>query len=279
MCLICQGNYDQEAKFICICKSVIELPILKNLEILECINIKTFPEITSVNLKELIINSLFFQAIPSFPETLQILDISYSNNYINDNITLFKLPKFLKTFKCAWTDIPELPELPDSLIELNIDGCRRINVIPKLPINLKYLYCSFCWFSKFPVFPKTLEILKCNYCISIFSLTELPDNLRILECDLCKNLTKISNLPEKLQYLSCNDCTNLKTIAKIPENVIELCLENCNVIINDIPDKTETFISPISLPKICIEECLNPYFVTVPNNDIDMFDEEENFCE
>lgn len=72
---------------------------------------------------------------------------------------------------CSYAQkLPALPELPDTLLKLDIQGCPDL-VIEELPKNLKELYCGSCGYTELPfAIPPSVELLACDK----NKLTELP---------------------------------------------------------------------------------------------------------
>jgi len=93
----------------------------------------------------------------------------------------------LISFYCINTDIKRLPQLPDSVLYLNLTRNQLIE-LPELPKNLKWLSCSQNNLSELPGLPETLVELWCSQ-NNIKELPKLPDGVKQLISDT-RNFSK-----------------------------------------------------------------------------------------
>lgn len=85
-----------------------------------------------------------------------------------------------------------LPQLPQSLIELNCEGSKKLKLIGAMP-NLQKINSSFC---------PSLETI------------EAMPNLQELNCNYCSSLETIGEM-HSLENLYCRYCSSLKTVGKM----------------------------------------------------------------
>ena len=106
-----------------------------------------------------------------------------------------------------------LPELPDTLVELDCSG-NQLTTLPTLPKTLKKLYCHYNQLTILPTLPNYLKYLICSN-NQLTTLSTLPDDLKHLSCNN-NQLTSLPTLPDKLRHLDCMD-NQLTTIPKLPK--------------------------------------------------------------
>lgn len=159
--------------------------------------------------------------LTTFPENIPI-SVQYlfcSNNNIT-HINSLKYLKNLLVFDCCCNNLQELPELPDSILEIN---CRhnKLNFvsIDKLK-KIKRVDISYNNINNI-IISESVEILICNN-NNITNINNIP-HLKKLICNDNK-LAKLSEFPY-LEILNCSK-NNLKNISKY-KNLIELhCSDN-----------------------------------------------------
>ena len=127
-----------------------------------------------------------------------------------------KFPKSIKKFICYRYDtvnldygplITELPELPEGLIELQI---------------------NFSLIKELPKLPSSLRILNCSHNKNLVKISDLPEGLQDMICVYNSSLENLPDLPNSLKYLDCSN-NNLKSL---PFNINN---PNLNVIWNNNP--------------------------------------------
>ena len=161
--------------------------------------------------------------IPSY----DIEEINLSDyNPETRNIILSNLKNYtkLEVFKCYNHNLTELPNLPNSLIELYC-STNELTELPDLPNSLIYLECYYNNLTELPILPNTLIYLNCHH----NNLTELPNLPNLLEHLNCSynNLTELLNLPNLLKFLMCNN-NNLTELPNLPNSLTWLyCKEYC----------------------------------------------------
>ncbi len=74
-----------------------------------------------------------------------------------------KLPSTLESLHCYCTGLESLPELPEGLRTLSIDGSTGITNLPKLPEGLKRLNLGSTKISRLPNLPSSLLVLDCSW--------------------------------------------------------------------------------------------------------------------
>ena len=145
------------------------------------------------------------------PETKKII-LSNFKNYTK-----------LEVFRCEDNNLTELPNLPNSLIELYCSN-NELTELPDLPNSLIYLECYYNNLTELPILPNTLIYLNCHH----NNLTELPNLPNLLEHLNCSynNLTELLNLPNLLKFLMCNN-NNLTELPNLPNSLTWLyCKDN-----------------------------------------------------
>ncbi|WP_339750230.1 COR domain-containing protein, partial [uncultured Rubinisphaera sp.] len=149
-------------------------------------------------------------------------------------------------------NLTSLPELPAGLKGLDIQGCKSLEGVSRLPDTVETLSFSMCTgLRELPNVPVALERLYLDGCstleedilamfflelsrvtnprlvefdgreVQITSIKRLPRTLRRLMLQGCTSLTDVSSLPEfvNLQHLNLSDCTNLKSLQNIPDHL------------------------------------------------------------
>lgn len=129
-----------------------------------------------------------------------------SLSFVKGNITsIINIPEGIQQFSCPQNLLVEIPELPSSLIYLNLfeNGIQRSNTLGSLT-ELKELNVSNNQLVLLENLPKNLEILKCE-----------NNSLRTLDLEGLNNL--------KALHCSGNP---ILTIEHLPENIVDLQMEN-----------------------------------------------------
>ncbi|EOA18950.1 hypothetical protein CARUB_v10007584mg [Capsella rubella] len=198
-------------------------PDMQNMESLVFLNLKgctaleSFPDITLVSLKTLILSNC--SNLESFLVNSEILEVLYLDG----------------------TAITEVPTTMVKLVKLNMQDCKMLKRLPeefdKLKV-LQELVCSGC--SKLSSLPDVMENMKClqillldgtaitkiphissleRLCLSGNDHISLSDDmsqlsqLKWLDLRYCKNLLYIPKLPPNLQCLDAHGCGSLKRVA------------------------------------------------------------------
>ena len=85
-------------------------------------------------------------------------------NYGNLEIAqLPKLPSTLESLYCYCSELKSLPELPEGLKTLNIEGSTRIKSLPTLPEGLEDLILTNTEIPRLPNQPSSLLVLDCSW--------------------------------------------------------------------------------------------------------------------
>lgn len=131
----------------------------------------------------------------------------------------------LEYFSCYNSEITELPEISNSVKDLNCSH-NKIEQILHLPEDLEELNCSYNELTKLPKLPTNLKILFCDN----NQITELPDDLPNLQKIYCgdNRITKLpENLPESLKELHCSNNLLTSLPKKLPPTLkIITCQHN-----------------------------------------------------
>lgn len=151
MCIICEGNYDiNMTRLNCLsCKKIKTIPILPNLQELNCWDTKITEIPVLPNLKILECYFTNIQKLPILPN-LEKLYCYHTKLRI-----IPYLPK-LQELKCSNSELKEIQYFPDLQI---LECCStKIKEIPYLP-KLKILYCYNTEIKDIPYLPR-LEIFR-----------------------------------------------------------------------------------------------------------------------
>lgn len=174
------------------------------------------------NLPDTITHISLFKNIPSIlPKSLEVLEILDTNEHYNQSLkNLYNLKKIILRGK-------KLIELPDSLLELEIDD----------GFNDKIKY-----------FPPKLKVLKLghshkydcnNYNHPLENLPETLEELYIYSCEFNHPLNK---LPEKLKVLDIRSWEFNYPLDNLPKNLTTLVLiEKWNQSTKNFPDSLQHF--------------------------------------
>lgn len=180
---------------------------------------------TQFNLKNKEIKNL--KGIELFKDHLAVLDVS--GNPIKQIPSLSEFSK-LNSFIFKDTELEIMPEIPDTVSHLNVDGV--FNSIPKLPAKLESLLVYAPVTSLPTPLPSTLTNLNI-YNRTITSISGLPNGITNLYCPNI-HFNDIRPLPSNLTSLSCIfDTAN--EINSLPKTSLEsLNFEYGNVDILDL---------------------------------------------
>ena len=168
------------------------------------------------------------------------------SNYIFQSSKLPELPNSLIELDCSKCNLKELPEnLPISLQEINCSFNIITRLPEELPKGLINLNCSDNRLNELPKLPNTLRDLDCCY-NSLNKLPELPITLRYIDCNF-NFLNELPKLPNKLKYLDCCD-NSLNELPQLPNTLRSLfCVNNYFDNFPDLPDMLIHLICPIKL--------------------------------
>ncbi len=185
---------------------------------------------------------------PELPDTLEELECI--NNGINwtDNSLIFpKLPDGLKIFRTIFNRIWFPPELPNSLVELNL-SCNGLICLchdkkgfnKRLPDNLEKLIvdgggCSI--FGVGVILPPKLKYLSCRHSNGSVSFVTLPDSLLEFDCS-CSRLTHLPKLPPNLKVFECIN-NSIKELPTLPLKLERLSMMDNAITSINLPDSVE----------------------------------------
>ncbi len=151
------------------------LPTLPpGLEVLDCgkNNLTQLPELP-VTLKELYCKSNYLTSLPTLPPGLEVLDCELAYDYDYDDEDIPNNNRFV------------LPNLPNTLIELNCQSNRLTALPSPLPHDLKVLDCTGNYLTALPSpLPENLEKLYCNANDGLHWLPNLPSSIKNLSVDV-----------------------------------------------------------------------------------------------
>ncbi len=159
--------------------------------------------------KQLILSQLNLQngETPPIPDTVQKLYLG-SNRFT----VLPTLPAGLLRFDCSYSQLRELPPLPENLLVLVISQSRKLTQLSPLPATLRHLDCNYSSLRGLPELPNGLTYLDCSYQqrgsfeepvpVGFAELPPLPTSLRKLKCASI-GLHHLPELPVELEELDC----------------------------------------------------------------------------
>ena len=107
-------------------------------------------------------------------------------------------------------------------MELDLTGL-KLEELPKLPNNLKKLYCHNNKLTSLPTLPNSLRVLE-FYKNQLTSLPTLPNSLESLVCSRNK-LTSLPTLPNSLESLECSE-NQLTSLPTLPNSLKKLYCSN-----------------------------------------------------
>jgi len=183
-----------------------------------CSNLKTLPKKLPQGLKELNLYACYkLKTLPKkLPLGIEDLDLGECSSLK----TPPNLPPNLKKLGLRFYSLNTLPKLPPTLQDLNLGGCRNLNILLNLnlPPNLRKLNLSGSPILVNPTnLPQNLEELKLTFCSNLTTIQDLPPNLRKLNLSRCSSLTTIPDLPQSLSFLNLSGCNQLS-----PESITRL---------------------------------------------------------
>lgn len=202
------------------------LPMLHRLEINNCRNIQSLPELPS-SLKILQTRKCKnIKALPDLPQSLEEL-IIYGCEVIQSPPRLPSSLKKLCIQGCL--DISTLLELsPSSLEELIIYDFENILPSPRLPSSLKKLQIMGCLNIKILLdLPQSLVEFKIKECQYIESPPGLPSSLKKLKIKICRNIKTLLELPSSLEELQIKDCSKIQSLPGLPPSLKKLWIKDC----------------------------------------------------
>jgi hypothetical protein len=144
------------------------------------------------------------------------------------------IPSGIKTFVCPSNYLVDMPDLPDSIVEVDFQR-NALKTIGPLPAGLKELNISNNHIETLENLPASLEVLRCN-----------DNNLRVL------NLTGIENL----RVLHCSNNPRL-VVEGLPDTLVDFQMDN-DVATQIQRDPVEG--EPDIESKANYSECLYTYF-------------------
>ncbi|XP_060198570.1 disease resistance protein RUN1-like [Lycium barbarum] len=122
-----------------------------------------------------------------------------------------------------------------NLSELRLRGCKNLQTLPKLPLNLETINLEDCTsMEKLPNLCQLseLEELKLEGCVSLQTLPELSPNLQKLLARNCESLEKLPNLSElgRLVMLDVDNCVKLAEIPGLKnlESIRSITMMKCS---------------------------------------------------
>ncbi|XP_038988790.1 putative disease resistance protein RGA4 [Phoenix dactylifera] len=246
-------------------------PHLAELEIINCPNLKTMPELPS--LQSLVMNrslttlssltSLLTLRIkycddlvywPEGLKSLKKLSICDCNKLVGPSPLplspsssgdgeLLPILEELDIINC--NGLLELPKLPASLRSLSVDSCPKLNFLTealRLLPNLEELNITYCdGLLELPKMPASLRSLCVNSCPKLNSLTEglrhVP-NLEELYIKHCDGLLELPKLPAFLRLLNFDSCPKINSLTEGLRHATSLQ----SVSISDCPSLTSLSI-------------------------------------
>lgn len=131
---------------------------------------------------------------------------------------LLRDAKVLTTLDIADSNISTLPPLPQQLKHLTADRCDSLVHLPTLPASLEGLICVNCFeLQQLPPLQHTNITELVISGSSVEKLEQLPNSLRRLRCNCCVVLEHLTELPEGLQVLCADNCGLLEvSICHLP---------------------------------------------------------------
>jgi len=88
-------------------------------------------------------------------DNINLIDCSFCNLS-----SLPELPNSLQELNCYHNELTVLPQLPNGLQKINC-GYNKLTVLPQLPNSLQYLWCSYNKLSILPELPNSLKEFYC----------------------------------------------------------------------------------------------------------------------
>lgn len=128
-----------------------------------------------------------------------------------------------------WINQYEVP-----VVELNLS----LNQIAEIGADITFLDLSGCTedaksIQKLIACCPRLEILKCDQCPELRSLSNLPDSIEILILNKCYNLEEITVFPKCLEVFICNRCPKLKLLPEeLPQNTTQFYCDGCEELLH-----------------------------------------------
>jgi Leucine-rich repeat (LRR) protein len=164
-----------------------------------------------------------------------ITDSNVNKSLNLSNLNLTSLPRLPGNLKELYCDNNKLTSLPRLPDSLTYLYCsdNELTSLPTLPDGLKYLNCEYNKLTTVPKLPNSLKELYCND--SLVRLPKLPDTLERLTCS-SNELTTLPKLPDSLEYLNCQN-NKLTTLPTLPDSLKELhCDQNKLIRLPTLPD-------------------------------------------
>lgn len=155
------------------------LPFPNNLTEIKCQNnqLTELPDLPN-NLQYIDCDNNKIRELPNLPDRLNFF--SCRNNELSGELS--NLPSSLQFFYCSNNQISQLPDL-STFAFLHYLECNhnKLPNLPNLPNNLIELECEFNQIADLPELPSNLIKLNCSH-NKLIHLPELPESLEILFC-------------------------------------------------------------------------------------------------
>lgn len=173
---------------------------LKNISLLGK-KINFYPNLEQFNnLMTLTLSRCEMKTLPTLPNSLQTLNITYmgleylpslentSLEYIfsshNNLITFPKFPNTLYSLNCSYNKLRIITNLPDSL-EIIILISNQIEKIQKFPNNIKIINIDYNLLTELPIIPENTEEFTCNH-NKLISMPKIKSNKIWYLCFNCE---------------------------------------------------------------------------------------------
>lgn len=167
-------------------------------------------------------------------KNLQYLDVE-GNGITELNDDIFRIPNTVKEFKLSGRNIKWITPsfiFPSDLRQLAIQGT-SLRTLPKLPLTIKRLFCSYNLLGKSPkpfYFPPDLEILDLH-------ANEFTDDFdfSILNLSRCKQLKKLDLSYSEGRDCRIDDCNYTIKLSDFPKSLTSLSIKGwlANEVVGD----------------------------------------------
>ena len=133
----------------------------------------------------------------------------------------------LKTIKISYLYLDEVINIPDGLIEMNIQYCflKKLN---DLPTSLQILYCNDNQLTRLPHLQHTnlVELYFKNN--NVYQMPHLPNSIKELVFN--KNqIINIPNFPKSLKYLECS-WNRIHNLNNLPKNINTIICDHNDIV-------------------------------------------------
>uniref|UniRef100_A0A383VEL6 SGNH hydrolase-type esterase domain-containing protein n=1 Tax=Tetradesmus obliquus TaxID=3088 RepID=A0A383VEL6_TETOB len=131
--------------------------------------------------------------------------------------------------------LESLPQLPPSLVELDVHCCKGILQLPALPVGLKRLNTAECTLTTLPVIPASLTHLDCYKCSNPEKLPRVAHtSITELNCRDCSLLEELPDMPGSLERLRADGLTRVDRLPRLPTERLKL-LHISGTAISELP--------------------------------------------